>query len=460
MNSGGKEKEFIPNDHLSPEVIKWYVAGQLSGKQMHFVEKHCLDCALCSDALDGYTSLGEAPAIESMLAELNGAVDKRIDTTQTNLRSIGWKTWGVAASVAAIFVYSVFFFKQNVDKATKSETIAIQPSTDSSLLPNEHTPSDGYIASELAPTDSSARYAQSLWRSPSPVVQSPQIELADKHPPILERENAPVVSNESEANENDAYDFHSEVPIVAPTVPFKSKDNKRLKSIEPDSTAASQTRIAAAKPSTAPNASSAFVNEPTISGKVISSEDGTALAGLAVTVKGTNQSTTTDSEGNYHVKAPVGSTLVFNFIGMIPKEIPVNAPQTPLDVAMQPDLQALSEVVVVGYGSQKIDSLKAEKVYTVETQPINGFNEYKNYLSGNLRYPVEARQKGIAGSVTVEFFVEPDGSLTNFRVLKSPGFGCDDEAIRLIKEGPKWKPGQKGNNLIRQRVKVKVKCRS
>ena len=76
--------------------------------------------------------------------------------------------------------------------------------------------------------------------------------------------------------------------------------------------------------------------------------------------------------------------------------------------------------------------------------PVGGFDQFYNYLLRNLRYPKEARESKITGKVIVEFVVEKDGSISsqNIKVLKSPHKSLSKEAIRLIKNGPKWIPGK------------------
>ena len=64
------------------------------------------------------------------------------------------------------------------------------------------------------------------------------------------------------------------------------------------------------------------------------------------------------------------------------------------------------------------------------------------FFKRNYRYPREAQQKEVEGVVYVRFVVNPDGSLTNIKVVKGIGSGCDEEAIRLTSRMPKWIPGE------------------
>lgn len=94
-------------------------------------------------------------------------------------------------------------------------------------------------------------------------------------------------------------------------------------------------------------------NAVTLKGKVTSQEDNTGLPGVNVLLKGTTNGTTTDANGDYSLSIPEASgTLVFSYIGYTTEEVPING-RTTIDVSLVSDIQSLSEVVVVGYGTQK-----------------------------------------------------------------------------------------------------------
>lgn len=94
---------------------------------------------------------------------------------------------------------------------------------------------------------------------------------------------------------------------------------------------------------------------------------------------------------------------------------------------------------------------KADVIFTVvEDQPrFPGGEEARvQYMVENLRYPEEARDDGIQGTVFVTFVVEEDGNITGVSVLRGIGGGCDEEAIRVVKNMPTWTPGrQRGQNV-------------
>ncbi|MBF9251955.1 TonB-dependent receptor [Pontibacter sp. 172403-2] len=116
-------------------------------------------------------------------------------------------------------------------------------------------------------------------------------------------------------------------------------------------------------------AQAGFAQSKTITGTVTSAEDGTALPGVSIVVKGTTNGVSAGADGTYAIQAAPGDVLVFSFIGMMPQEQTVGDANT-IDVALAPDAKALEEVVVVGYGTQKRANLTGA-VSTVDTKVLD-----------------------------------------------------------------------------------------
>jgi|GEM_PF-2627518 len=91
--------------------------------------------------------------------------------------------------------------------------------------------------------------------------------------------------------------------------------------------------------------------------------------------------------------------------------------------------------------------------------PVGGIPQFNKYVEENLRYPQAARSNNIQGDVIVEFEIDANGNYRNFRINKSLGYGCDEEAIRLIKEGPKWNSVIQGGNVINNKASVTIPFR-
>lgn len=94
----------------------------------------------------------------------------------------------------------------------------------------------------------------------------------------------------------------------------------------------------------------------------------------------------------------------------------------------------------------------------VETLPIpaGGMAGWSSYLSANLGYPTTARRKGIEGTVIVAFIVNTDGTVSDFELLRGIGGGCDEEAIRIVKNSPKWTPGMQDGQAVRTLMRLPI----
>ena len=78
-----------------------------------------------------------------------------------------------------------------------------------------------------------------------------------------------------------------------------------------------------------------------------------------------------------------------------------------------------------------------------------GMKGWAKYLGDNLKYPLMARENNITGRVIMSFVVEKNGQLTDIKVLRGIGGGCDEEAVRVFKKSPTWKPGIQNGRPVR-----------
>ncbi len=94
----------------------------------------------------------------------------------------------------------------------------------------------------------------------------------------------------------------------------------------------------------------------------------------------------------------------------------------------------------------------------VEQQPqFEGGQEALNqFLSKHIRYPSQAARAGVQGRVFLQFTVMPDGTISDVTVVKGIGFGCDEEAERVIRLMPPWKPGKQAGRPVRVRFTLPV----
>jgi len=103
---------------------------------------------------------------------------------------------------------------------------------------------------------------------------------------------------------------------------------------------------------------------------------------------------------------------------------------------------------------------KEEEIFVfVEDQPgyPGGEEARLKYLRDNIKYPEMAKESGIQGTVYVTFVVEKDGRISNVKILRGIGGGCDEEAMRVIKGMPKWKPGKQRGRPVRAQFNMPIR---
>jgi protein TonB len=123
------------------------------------------------------------------------------------------------------------------------------------------------------------------------------------------------------------------------------------------------------------------------------------------------------------------------------------APLPPGAVAAAPGTTS-----VVGTAPNGAAIIRPEK----SAQPVGGTSAFFAWIAANQKYPDLARKRHIQGKVPVEFTIQPDGSLTDIRVVKKHGSGLDEEAVRLIKAAPKWEPALYQGKPIKQKMLLPV----
>ncbi len=190
----------------------------------------------------------------------------------------------------------------------------------------------------------------------------------------------------------------------------------------------------------------------------VTDENNEPLPGVNVMIKGSDKGVITGIDGTYQIPLDDrNAELVFSFIGMNSVDIPV-ASKDAINVKMEEDISQLSEVVVVGYTSaqESVDTEKEPNIYQL-AEPEGGRKAFKKYLVDNMRYPEQAIENKIQGKVTIQFTVQQSGVLNDFKVVKGLGYGCDEEVIRLIRQGPKWTPTRRNAEPLKGKVKVRLR---
>jgi TonB family protein len=415
--------------------IEKYLKGELSPAERHALERKALDDPFLADALDGAEQL-HGHTFSSDITELNEAIAKKRKTS----------VWIWPMRIAAGFILisvSTFIIWQATEFTETTQPIAYQNQEQESASP--------------APSDSGSTAIEEV----GPIAPQPSKDIARRTNPSQPSAKQLKNSGEGSATQpvDNSKDMAEEEKIIETQPAEKIEETKEeeipvaAKSTESDR--AKKEMLAAPESKVQARSAVAAVSGRKIKGRVTSSEDGSALPGVNVVLKGTTIGTVTNAKGEYEIVfTEQDPTLVYAFIGLNTTEVNAGS-RSEIDVSLSLDATQLSEVIVTGYGISRADS---EYTPTLDlTHPTIGYRRFKQYLEDNLRYPQEAITKKIEGRVRVEFTVETDGTLSNFKVLKSIGGGCDEELIRLIKEGPKWIPSKKDAISIQDKARVELR---
>lgn len=144
-----------------------------------------------------------------------------------------------------------------------------------------------------------------------------------------------------------------------------------------------------------------------------------------------------------------------------PVEVPQQTTQIEIvndDVEVEDNLDINADVtqeeIIEEYVKPEVieEEVVEQEIFTiVETMPSfpGGQEKLMHYLATNIKYPQIARESNVQGRVYLSFVVEPNGSVSNVKVLRGIGAGCDEEAMRVVKAMPKWSPGKQRGKAVR-----------
>ncbi|MBX2899720.1 MAG: TonB family protein [Cyclobacteriaceae bacterium] len=428
-----------------------YLRGEMTAAEQHALEKAALSDPLLAEALEGLAQLPVAE-LQSDLNELSTELEnetehiwqapaaKRMAASMSEVRAAAGpapvaksgapargnqRVWWLRVAaillvgIAGYWLWPLFTANPQSDLVLQKETAPeVLPATDSLVAATRQA--------AAPPTETIPEKDQ---RKPiAPMARSKEKPAAEQKP-----EEQPTLELTPEKQLAEAH----EVPSV-----LKAEDvivDEALKKEAKDKTA------------------SAATTSKTIRGKVITEEDQIPLPGVNIVVKGKPAGVVTDINGNYQLTVPestVPITLSYSFIGLQTQEVVIKD-ATEVNVALKTDVAQLSEVVITGYSPSGVDP-NHEPVLKL-AQPAGGLRAYDRYLKNSLHYPQQALDNNVRGKVTVQFTVNTDGSLNEFNVLKGLGYGCDEEVIRLVKEGPRWSPTTQDGAPVASEVRVRVK---
>ena len=413
-----------------------YIRGLRKGKEAHRLERESMQDPFLADAMDGYSQVegNHEQRIEKLRMQVSAHSAKK-----KNTRAI---TWSIAACLAIGFGISSYFLF--LKKSMTDEVFIAKESVSSKLAEPAVPPTPAIPATPTVPATPQKEIALATAKvktdsTPASEDSTPVSEItakqADKKdmiakiqatsqpqqgtPPVATMPVMEEVSEETAALQE----------VIATMDTFESESDKKMK----------LAKVATILP-----------QKNMIKGRV-TDEKGEPLIGASVTYKGTNIGTITNMNGEFSlVKKDDKKRLTAEYIGYNPVEIRIDTSRTML-IAMNENKQALNEVVVVGYGAKKnkkstttgnVVTVKEQAKKEITPQPVIGKRSYQKYLKENLVRPTDDNCKDIKGEVVLSFFVDEEGKPQNITVIHGLCEFADKEAIRLVKEGPKWTSGK------------------
>jgi TonB family protein len=495
-------------EQLSPALIRAYREGSLSAEEMYAVEKYLLENPFEAAAIEGLETLAPEK-LDAHMQDLHARLEKRLASDDVTPVVFWTLTRKIAASLLVLLTAGFLYFYQQPEITTRELTVKTEEKNKQQERQELTGRARAAASPDSASTDSDTKPEPA---PPAEPKRKPDISVVhDAINPNLSAENEEVADEENglpnpteiqsakeknlfadavetaerKANARLALDIKSErsdslladlpppslmntivdiasidTPFTYRSIPERSSESDSSININLPSVDSIKTRLragyfAANTPITKQEKS---IAAKSISGRVTDATDGTPLPQVTVLVKGTTIGITTDQDGRYTLTSEDSiKTLIFRYLGYSGREVVVNG-KTEINIALNPDTQALGEVVVTGFG---IAEEKEEEVKEYNpARPAYGRRAFTQHLKENLVYPDKARKKKIKGAVLLEFIVTAEGKIEDIKVLKGLGYGCDEEAIRLVKTGPVWRPRKTGidsDTPVDSKVRVRIR---
>lgn len=457
-----KKNEHIK--HLTPEIIQAYRAGKLSPMQMHQVEVLMLENSLYAEGMEGIEAI-DATDFTNDLSDLA----ERIDGSVTSRKISFWNKYTRVAATLLLLTSAIglFYMLKDEDLPTK-ELSEVKKIEEKLSLDSASTNKEEEKEPDIPVNDSAAK------------VIKPEIETNLKPNTSAVQSNATaLITLESQVFDETEFEV-TDIQVAKLkeiTLPMRSIDgsiDSALKqSLGINSRAQLKEKVSAFDNSAQKRKlegaefKSAFLPQNaletpqrlTVSGQIKAIEDGLPLPQATILIKGTVIGTQSSLDGQYQLTNVMpGNTLRFSFLGYLTQEVKIDSTQV-LNIQLEPDATSLAELVVTGIGmtDDKEDDMSSYAI----AKPKGGYPSFNRYLRNNIKYPEAAKTQKVRGRVTLEFDVSETGELSNFKIVKGLGYGCDEEAIRLVKEGPQWNSKTEGvtKTPVKSTVKIRVRFR-
>lgn len=205
-------------------------------------------------------------------------------------------------------------------------------------------------------------------------------------------------------------------------------------------------------------ASDLAANVPSIIEGQVSDETGYPLIGAEIRNLHDDSTLETDQQGRFSIRqSDIDEGIEITYQGYKARKIVPVTLENLTNIVLEEDPKQLHEIAARHMEIPEPQPPAAarqalQKQEASRPEPVAGWQKYYTYIDQNLKTPQAARESKLSGTVEVSFTINPDGQAIDIQIEKSLGYGCDEEAIRLIQNGPKWNLPTDGG--IRQQISI------
>ena len=397
------------------ELIARYYNGELDGKAMQQLEERALEDPFLAEAMDGFS---EFALHKDDLIDLNERLKDRIRSRQEKItRSFGFRNWTIAASIVVL----IGFISIYTNLPDENKTTIVDDLPENVNIPGvEKEQAENDLAKDTV-------LGRQEIIDQSPVIVSLQNQDSEKNEAIASSEQ--IVLQSIASSSASAMDSVKSENVIA------AYGNKSVEDF-----ADNNLNIASRRVQTMLAKSSKGLNN-IVKGKVTDAESKAAIPGVSIIDTETGMTAITDINGEFKIPAESETKLALRSLGYQKKEMEVFEGDS-VQILLKPDNAALSEVVVVGYGSARIKQSAA---------PKDGWAAFRKYLNEN-----DELETNETGAVVVEFVINANGLLSDFKILKSLSKLADARAIHLIRNYSSWQGSSDGTaNKVKVTLRFK-----
>ncbi len=456
MSNELKYKLFDSTECISEQTMYDYIDKKLSPKEEHLVEKHLLDCDLCTDALEGLHLLKN----RNKISTINNEIDKKIEVKEKEAKIIffNYKTITAIAASIVLLIGAVFFFKFFSSQKLESADMAIlNVPTEAG---KENSPNKESIVldsnSEIGASEKEKKKSIVIENENTVTVNASDdaIGSLEQAPAVAQNENKPKgdiisISNTvtksgeiSDGKSSGNYKSLSEENRAeAGGVKRSENDKEKLKDQESFNTTISANQQKQ-------NNNSTGTSVPSTTSPVMADE--TVFLAKETTKnnsKDANYRKDDSKKMKGEAKAPSQKPETGGLVVTEKKEETGKAETQQVEGYFAYDLDNISNM----------DTLLVYDLPEVAAQFPGGNDSLMRYISKNFKYPTINKEDKLNGTkIYVQFIIDKDGKVKNTKIVKGINPALDAEALRIVNAMPKWKPAKQADKTVNSRYNLPI----